>query len=181
RAVSPRYTKCSRGNSAASALRTVSPPTPESNTPMGASLTRPPGSPDLRLQMREENHVADGGGVGKEHHQSIDADAEARGRGQSVLESTDIVGVIKHRLFVALVLTRHLRPETRGLVLRVIQLREAVGNLAAADEELEAVGQERVGIIRTRQGRHFGRVGVHESRVHEGVLGGLLENLDLQL
>src|ERR1700716_1813 len=35
RAVSPRYTKCSRGNCAISALRTVRPPTPESNTPMG--------------------------------------------------------------------------------------------------------------------------------------------------
>jgi hypothetical protein len=35
RAVSPRYTKFSCGNLAVRALRTVRPPTPESNTPMG--------------------------------------------------------------------------------------------------------------------------------------------------
>jgi hypothetical protein len=38
--VSPKYTKLSFGNLARNARKTVSPPTPESNTPMGAELRR---------------------------------------------------------------------------------------------------------------------------------------------
>ena len=74
-----------------------------------------------------------------------------------------------------------LRAEARRLVLRIVQLGEAVGDLAAGQEELEAIGEERIGIVGARQRRDFRRIGVHEGGVHEGVLGGLLEDLDLQL
>src|SRR5690606_19926950 len=41
RAVSPRYMKCSCGNAALRARSTVSPPTPESNTPIGFAAAAP--------------------------------------------------------------------------------------------------------------------------------------------
>ena len=62
-----------------------------------------------------------------------------------------------------------------------LQLREAIGEFAPADEELEAVGQERVAIGGARQRRDLGRVRMDEGRVEQRVLAGLLEDLDLQL
>ena len=60
--------------------------------------------------------------------------------GMPYLERADEVGVVVHRLLVAGFLVGRLRLEARGLVLGVVQLGEAVGDLAAGDEELEALG-----------------------------------------
>ena len=68
-----------------------------------------------------------------------------------------------------------------SLVLGVVELREAVGDLAPGHEELEAVGEEGILVVGARQRAHLGRIGVHKGGIHEGVLGELLEELDLQL
>ena len=68
----------------------------------------------------------------KQHHQPVDADADARRGRQAVFQRADVVGVVEHRLLVARVLARRLRLEARGLVLRIVELRKAVGELAAA-------------------------------------------------
>src|SRR6185437_5774374 len=81
----------------------------------------------------------------EEHHQAIDADAETGGRRHSVLERPNVVGIVKHRLFIALIFAGNLGTEPGGLVLGIIQLRESVGDLAARDEELEAIRQEWIG------------------------------------
>jgi hypothetical protein len=49
-------------------------------------------------------------------------------------------------------LRRYLLAEARGLVVRIVELGKAVGDLAAADEELEAVGDERVMSLRRASG-----------------------------
>src|SRR5205085_9706413 len=59
--------------------------------------------------------------------------------------------------------------------------RESVRGIAAGEEELEAVREERVCIVHARQRADFGRIRIYERRVEEGVLGELLEQLDLQL
>ena len=69
--------------------------------------------------------------------------------------------------------------EALGLVLGVVQLGEAVGDLAPADEELEAIGDQRVLIIAARQRRDLGGVLGDEGGVDELVLAGLLEDLDV--
>src|SRR3546814_19935210 len=56
--------------------------------------------------------------------------------------------------------------EARGLVLGVVQLGEAVGQLLAADEQLEAVGHAGVGVIGTRQRADFDRVLGEIGRAH---------------
>ena len=131
--------------------------------------------------MREQQHVADRRLVGEQHHQAVDADAETRGRRQAILERTHVVGVVEHRFLVARALARHLLAEARSLVVRVVQLGEAVGELAATHEELEAVGDERIGVVAARERRHLGRVGADERGLHQARLGRLLEDLDLQL
>ena len=73
-----------------------------------------------------------------------------------------------------------LRLEARRLVLRIVQLGEAVGDLAAGDEQLEAVGDRRVGVAGARQRRDVGRVRDDEGRLHQLVLGRRLEQLQLQ-
>ena len=67
------------------------------------------------------------------------------------------------------------------MILGVVELGEAVGDLAAADEELEALGDEGVVVLAARQRRHLGGVIGDEGRVLEAMLDGLLEDLDLHL
>src|SRR5882724_800410 len=117
----------SPGSSEPSAFSTVSPPTPESKTPIGALAGAPVAellnSIRLRTHVREQNDIADGGRVRQEHRQSIDTHAETCGRRHAVFERTDVVRVVEHGLFVAAFLARHLRAEARGLVFGVVQLR----------------------------------------------------------
>src|SRR5690606_20563056 len=80
----------------------------------------------LRAHVREQQHVADRGAAGQQHDQAVDADAQPAGRRHAVLERTDVVGVVVHRLVVAALLGRDLGLEARGLVLRIVQLGEAI-------------------------------------------------------
>ena len=48
--------------------------------------------------------------------------------------------------------------ETRGLVFRVIQFREAVGDFTTGDEQLKAFSDLRIGVAAARQWRDFRRV-----------------------
>src|SRR5579859_3592633 len=108
-----------------------------------------PGRSRLGPHLWEKDHVADRGRVGEEHDQPVDADAETGGRRHAVLERPDIVGVVEHRFLVAALLGGGLGAKPRRLLLRVVELREAVGDLAACDEELEAVSDEGVCIVGT--------------------------------
>ena len=95
---------------------------------------------------------------GQQHHQPVDADALARGRRQTVLQRAHVVLVVVHGLLVAGLAALDLLAEALGLVLGVVQLGEAVGDLAAGDEQLEAVGDEGVVVVAPRQRRDLGRV-----------------------
>jgi len=97
---------------------------------------RRPGSV-FAAQMREQNHVTDVGRVGDQHHQAIDADAAAAGRRHAVFQRADIVGVEIHRFFITGILGCNLRLKAGGLVFRVVQLGEAVGDFAAGDKQFE--------------------------------------------
>src|SRR5262249_11006993 len=112
---------CSPGSSPASAFRTVSPPTPESNTPIGASFKS-----SLRPHVRNQDDVTDRRRVREEHGEPVDADAEP-GRGRhAVFEGADVVRVVEHGLLVAAFLALDLRAEPRRLVFGIVQLREPV-------------------------------------------------------
>ena len=70
--------------------------------------------------MREKQHVADGGGVGEQHRQAVDAHTHTARRRHAVLECADVVGVVAHCLVVAHILRLDLRAEALGLVNGVV-------------------------------------------------------------
>src|SRR5690554_737256 len=70
----------------------------------GAPHTRQPaGAASLHLWPHggEQQHIADRGAVGQQHHQAVDADALAGGGRQAVFQGTHVVGNEVHRLVVA--------------------------------------------------------------------------------
>ena len=74
-----------------------------------------------------------------------------------------------------------LRAKPRRLILGVVELREPVRKLAPADEELEAIGHERIGVVAARERRHLGGILRDEHRSLQRRLDGLLEEVVLQL
>src|SRR6185295_12566536 len=142
--------KSSAGILARNARSTVSPPMPESNTPRGRSAdTREL----FRPQVRKQQHVADRGAIGEEHHQPIDAHAEPRRWRHAVLERANVVGVEVHGLLVTFSLACGLRAKAGCLLLGIIEFGKTIGKLAPSDKQLEAVGDERILIVTARQRR----------------------------
>ena len=97
-----------------------------------------------------------------------------------MLQRTDVIGVVVHRLVAARVLLLHLFHEAGSLILRIVQLGEPVGHLAAGDIQLEAVGELGVGVVAPRKRRHLGRVIDDERGLDEQGFGGFLEQMQLQ-
>ncbi len=112
-----------------------------------------------RLHRGEEDHVADGVGVGEQHHAAVDADAQAARGGQAVLQGVDIVLVHHAGLVVAHLTQGQLVLEAAALVDGIVELGEGVGELGVVDEQLEALGEPGVfgGALRQRGDLH----GVH--------------------
>ncbi|SAK91568.1 hypothetical protein AWB82_06493 [Caballeronia glebae] len=75
-----------------------------------------------------------------------------------MFERANVIGVEVHRFLVAGILLIDLLLETRGLVFRIVQLRKAVGDLAAGDEQLETLRDARLRIRCARERRHFDRI-----------------------
>ena len=88
----------------------------------------------FRPHLREQNHIADAGRIGEQHHQTVQPDASAAGGRQAVFHGADVVGIVVHGFVVAGVFLRHLRFEAGGLVFGVVQFRIAVGQLATDHE-----------------------------------------------
>jgi len=105
--------------------------------------------------MREQDYIADVGAVGEQHHQSVDAYAFAGSWWQAVFQRTHEIIVLEHRFFVARIFGCDLRIETCFLIFRVVQFGEAIGDLAADDEQLEAFCDLGVRIAATGQRGDF--------------------------
>ena len=86
-----------------------------------------------------------------------------------------------HGLVVTGVLFLDLQHETLGLVFGVVKLGVGVGDLAAADEQLEAVGDAGIVVVAARQRRDLEGVLGDEVRLLQLALHQLLENHHLQL
>ena len=84
----------------------------------------------------EQQHIADGFGIGEEHDHAVDTDAEAAGWWQAVFEGVDVVGVHWMGFVVAFALGFDLFFEALALVDWVVELAECVGVLTTDDEEL---------------------------------------------
>lgn len=91
-----------------------------------------------RLHCGEKQNVPDGGGIGQEHDNPVDAETDAAGGGHSVFECSDEVFINGHCLIVAFCFFLRLLFETRTLVDGVVQLAESVAILCAGNEKLKA-------------------------------------------
>ncbi len=132
--------------------------------------------PQLRKQITSRMTWA----IGEQHHQPVYADAFARGGRQAVFERADVVGVVVHGLGVAGFLGAGLFLEARGLVLGVVQFGKSVGDFPAGNVQLEAVGYRGIRLVAPRERRDLGRIIDDESRLEQQMLGGLLEQRELQ-
>ncbi len=100
--------------------------------------------------------------------------------GRPYSSARTIVAVLEHRFLVACILRGDLRIEARFLVFRVVQLGEAVGDLAADDEQLETLGDLRARIAAARQRRDFDRIVDDEGRLEQMRFGQFFEQRQLQ-
>jgi isopentenyl-diphosphate delta-isomerase len=101
-----------------------------------------------RTHRREQDHVADGVAVGKQHNHTVDTNTQTRGRRQTVFQRGHVVFVVEHRFVVACGFRINLILEALRLIFGIVQLAKAV-----TDKELKAVGDFRVHVITTRQRR----------------------------
>src|ERR1700704_2391945 len=76
----------------------------------------------LRPHVWEQDDIANARTVGQEHHQPVDADAQAAGGRHAVFERADVVGVVVHGLLVTRFLHARLLEEARRLVLGIVEL-----------------------------------------------------------
>ncbi len=95
-----------------------------------------------RLHSGEKEDVADGCGVGEEHHESVYAEAKAACGRQTVLEGGDIV-VINLRLARGILCLSlcDLTLEAFSLVDGVVELGECVSEFGCVDEVLKTLGE----------------------------------------
>ena len=117
----------------------------------------------FRAHLREQQHLLDLRLPRDEHHQTVDANADARGGRHAVLQCAKEVLVDEHRLVVALLRQAELLLEAFFLVDGVVQLRVSVGQLLAVHHQFEAFSQSRLRAVLLRQGRHLHRIVRDES------------------
>ena len=129
------------------------------------------------LHCREQDHIADGACAGEEHDAAVNADPEAARGGHPVLQGVDEILVHHAGLVVALGAQLDLLLEALLLVDGVVELGEGVAHLAAADEELEALGQARVLRAALGKGRDIHRVHGDEGGLDHLLLHLLVEAL----
>ena len=101
--------------------------------------------------MGKQQHIPNRTGVGKKHHQPVDAYPLPRCRRQAVLQGTHVIVIIVHGLFITGIFLCHLGQETLRLVFRVIQLGKTVGQLTTADKKFKAVRDKWISVTTTRQ------------------------------
>jgi hypothetical protein len=87
----------------------------------------------LGAHHREEDHVADGLDLGKQHHQAVDTDPDPRCRRKAVLEGPDEGHIGRVGLEIAAGHRLGLAPEAFLLLLGDVELAVAVGELLGID------------------------------------------------
>ena len=107
------------------------------------------------LHRGEQQHVPDRSGVGEQHHQPVQTEAQAAGGGKAVLQSGDIVIVHLAGIIGVLGLAGgYLALEALLLVDGVVELAEGVAELGGVDEILKPLGEGRlVGLALGQIGR----------------------------
>ena len=105
--------------------------------------------------------------VGKQHHHTVDTNAQARCWRQAVFQRGHVVFIEEHGFVVTRRFRINLILEALRLIFCIVQLAKAVADFAATDEEFKAVSDLRVLVVTTRQRRNFCRVFGDEGRLNQ--------------
>ena len=135
----------------------------------------------LRPHDGEKDDVANGGHLGEQHDEPVDADADAGCGRKSVLERPHEGGVGRMGLDIASRGRRGLGLKTFVLLVGIVEFAVTVGQLSPGDDELEAIRDGRVRHAVAGQRRHLGRVVVDEDRTDRFVHEHLVVELEHQL
>src|SRR5690606_29971428 len=108
--------------------------------PARAPVTHPASERRRSVAHRREEHdLAQAVRPGEQHDQAVDAEPDAAGGRHAGLEGLDVVEVHRLGLFVAAGDLLRLLLEAAALLVRVVELREGVRDLKAADVRLPAL------------------------------------------
>ena len=118
-----------------------------------------------RLHCGEQQYVADGLVVGKQHDHTVDTDTQTACRGQAVFQRRDVVFVHHLRFIVALRLCTYLCGKTFVLVHRVVKLAKSIAHFACVHKELETLRQSVVGRLFLGKGAYFHGIVVDKRRL----------------
>jgi cyclophilin family peptidyl-prolyl cis-trans isomerase/HEAT repeat protein len=135
----------------------------------------------LRPHLREQQHLLDRGIVGEQHHQAVQADADATGGRHAVLQRAQEVLVDEHGFVIAALLQFQLLLEALALIDRVVQLAVRIGQFEAVHEELEALGEALIVAVLLAQRAHLHREVHHEGGLDQFRLHQRTEQLVDQL
>src|SRR5205814_6167497 len=91
----------------------------------------------LRTEQRKQNHISDGGRVRQQHGQAVNAESNAAGRRQYEGEGAYVILVHAVSFLVAALSLPQLLLEAAALLLGIVQLAEAIGDLHASGKDLE--------------------------------------------
>ena len=119
--------------------------------------------------MWEQQHFPDGVLVGQQHHQTVDAHADAAGRRQAIFQRLDIVDIHLIGFVISQITQLQLIFEAFALIDRIIQLREGIGIFLSVDEQLIAVCEARVIGVLLGQRRDRYRMAIQIRRLDQGL------------
>src|SRR5690606_24186908 len=96
-----------------------------------------------------------------------------------MFQRTHKISIVMHGFIIARIFFTHLLHKTFSLVFSVVQLREAVCQLATTDKEFKAVSNRRVFIIATCKWRNFNWVLSNESGLIQFMFNSLFKDFDM--
>ena len=114
--------------------------------------------------MWKEDYLPDGGCIGKQHDQSVDADALTGGRGHPILQCLNIIVIHPVSFLIAGIPSLNLLGKTLMLVDRIIKFRKSISDLTPGDKKLKSFGEFRFLIATAGQRRNFRRVVLRGSK-----------------
>ena len=128
-----------------------------------------------RLHGGEEQHIPDAGRIGEQHHQPVQAKAQAAGGSQAIFQSVDIIVVhLAGVLGVGCFPQGHLLFKALLLIDGIVQLAEGIAEFHGVDEILKPLGEGRLVLLPLGQGAVFHRIVVDEGGLdqllfHKGI------------
>jgi hypothetical protein len=91
----------------------------------------------MGFEKGEKDYIANAGSIRKKHNKAIHAEPDTHRRRKTVLKSAQVIFVELHRLEIPVLALNFLPLKALTLIVRIVELPKAVGDLPAQDKELK--------------------------------------------